>query len=122
MRVDPAAAGRVVEHGPSAEDANAGAAFRAFWGDKAELRHFPVSVPALLCPVPVFKPPRKPPRAPSLFLRAARMLAQVMQLKGARQPPMPLPRTTQPTGCTLPSTLLDTVLTDENAASYIFGW
>lgn len=32
--------GRVVDHGPPVEDKNAAAAFRAFWGDKAELRRF----------------------------------------------------------------------------------
>lgn len=31
---------RVVDHGPQAEDKNAAAAFRAFWGEKAELRRF----------------------------------------------------------------------------------
>lgn len=32
--------GRTVDHGPLAEDKNAAAAFRAFWGEKAELRRF----------------------------------------------------------------------------------
>lgn len=32
--------GRIVDHGPPVEDKNAAAAFRAFWGDKAELRRF----------------------------------------------------------------------------------
>lgn len=32
--------GRTVDHGPQAEDKNAAAAFRAFWGEKAELRRF----------------------------------------------------------------------------------
>ena len=32
--------GRNVDHGPPVEDKNAAAAFRAFWGDKAELRRF----------------------------------------------------------------------------------
>ena len=32
--------GRVVDHGPPAEDKNAAAAFRRFWGEKAELRRF----------------------------------------------------------------------------------
>lgn len=31
---------RTVDHGPHAEDKNAAAAFRAFWGEKAELRRF----------------------------------------------------------------------------------
>lgn len=32
--------GRIVDHGPPVEDKNAAAAFRAFWGEKAELRRF----------------------------------------------------------------------------------
>lgn len=32
--------GRIVDHGPPVEDKNAAAVFRAFWGDKAELRRF----------------------------------------------------------------------------------
>lgn len=32
--------GRIVDHGPPAEDKNAAAAFRKFWGEKAELRRF----------------------------------------------------------------------------------
>jgi U3 small nucleolar RNA-associated protein 22 len=38
--VDPANVQRQVDHGPSAEDKKASAAFRKFWGDKAELRRF----------------------------------------------------------------------------------
>lgn len=32
--------GRIVDHGPPVEDKSAAAVFRAFWGDKAELRRF----------------------------------------------------------------------------------
>ncbi|KAI9885238.1 MAG: hypothetical protein M1823_002977 [Watsoniomyces obsoletus] len=38
--LDPANAGRSVDHGPSAENKKEAAAFRAFWGEKAELRRF----------------------------------------------------------------------------------
>ena len=43
VTLDAAAATRPVDMGPAAEDAAAAADFRAFWGDKAELRRFPVS-------------------------------------------------------------------------------
>lgn len=42
VTLDAAAATRPVDMGPAAEDAAAAAEFRAFWGDKAELRRFPV--------------------------------------------------------------------------------
>jgi len=42
VTLDAAAAGRPVDMGPAAEDAAAASDFRAFWGDKAELRRFPV--------------------------------------------------------------------------------
>jgi Nrap protein domain 3 len=52
VMLDAAAATRPVDMGPAAEDAAAAAEFRAFWGDKAELRRFPVcsqkSIPGLL--------------------------------------------------------------------------
>ena len=38
--VDPVKANRTVDHGPSAEEQKEAAAFRRFWGDKAELRRF----------------------------------------------------------------------------------
>lgn len=38
--LDAEQSGRTVDHGPQAEDKNAAAAFRAFWGEKAELRRF----------------------------------------------------------------------------------
>jgi U3 small nucleolar RNA-associated protein 22 len=38
--LDPEQAPRLVDLGPSAEDKPAAASFRAFWGDKAELRRF----------------------------------------------------------------------------------
>ena len=38
--LNPATAGRVVDHGPSAESKTEAAAFRKFWGQKAELRRF----------------------------------------------------------------------------------
>lgn len=38
--LNPAPAGRVVDHGPSAENKKEAAAFRKFWGEKAELRRF----------------------------------------------------------------------------------
>jgi U3 small nucleolar RNA-associated protein 22 len=38
--VDIANAQRLVDHGPSAEEKKSAAAFREFWGDKAELRRF----------------------------------------------------------------------------------
>jgi U3 small nucleolar RNA-associated protein 22 len=38
--VDPANAGRLVDHGPSADDEAACEEFRSFWGDKSELRRF----------------------------------------------------------------------------------
>ncbi len=37
---DPANVGRLVDHGPSAEDKKSAAQFRKFWGEKAELRRF----------------------------------------------------------------------------------
>jgi len=40
LHPDPQLAHRLVDSGPSAEDAPQAAAFRAFWGDKAELRRF----------------------------------------------------------------------------------
>jgi hypothetical protein len=40
LDLDPAHAARIVDRGPAADDAAAAAAFRAFWGDKAELRRF----------------------------------------------------------------------------------
>lgn len=42
VQLDAAAAIRPVDMGPAAEDTAAAADFRAFWGDKAELRRFPV--------------------------------------------------------------------------------
>jgi U3 small nucleolar RNA-associated protein 22 len=38
--LDPENANRLVDHGPAAEMQEEAAAFRAFWGDKAELRRF----------------------------------------------------------------------------------
>jgi U3 small nucleolar RNA-associated protein 22 len=38
--VNPTIAGRTVDHGPSAELKKEAAAFRSFWGEKAELRRF----------------------------------------------------------------------------------
>ncbi|EOD48163.1 putative pre-rrna processing protein utp22 protein [Neofusicoccum parvum UCRNP2] len=38
--VDPANAARAVDHGPAAESKKEAAAFRQFWGEKAELRRF----------------------------------------------------------------------------------
>ena len=38
--MDPEASRRIVDYGPPSSDATAAAAFRAFWGDKAELRRF----------------------------------------------------------------------------------
>jgi U3 small nucleolar RNA-associated protein 22 len=38
--IDPANAGRTVDHGPSAENKKEAASFRKFWGEKAELRRF----------------------------------------------------------------------------------
>jgi U3 small nucleolar RNA-associated protein 22 len=38
--VDPTNTQRLIDHGPSAEDKKAAAAFRKFWGPKAELRRF----------------------------------------------------------------------------------
>lgn len=38
--LDPANAGRSVDYGPSAENKKEAAAFRAFWGERAELRRF----------------------------------------------------------------------------------
>ena len=38
--LDPEHAARVVDHGPSAEQKEEAASFRAFWGEKAELRRF----------------------------------------------------------------------------------
>lgn len=38
--LDPENASRLVDHGPAAEMQEEAAAFRAFWGDKAELRRF----------------------------------------------------------------------------------
>jgi U3 small nucleolar RNA-associated protein 22 len=38
--LDPAEASRLVDHGPSAEDAEGSKDFQAFWGEKSELRRF----------------------------------------------------------------------------------
>ncbi len=54
VQLDAAAAARLVDMGPPAEDAAAAAEFRAFWGDKAELRRFPVSRALSVCPRPAF--------------------------------------------------------------------
>ncbi|KAJ4365624.1 U3 snoRNP protein [Neocucurbitaria cava] len=40
ISTDPANASRTVDHGPSAENKQEAAAFRKFWGEKAELRRF----------------------------------------------------------------------------------
>ncbi|KAK6443652.1 U3 snoRNP protein [Oleoguttula sp. CCFEE 5521] len=40
LRVNQEHAHRLVDHGPSADNKTEAAAFRAFWGDKAELRRF----------------------------------------------------------------------------------
>lgn len=40
VNVDPANASRAVDHGPAAENKKEAAAFRKFWGEKAELRRF----------------------------------------------------------------------------------
>ncbi|CAO2656122.1 Nn.00g049250.m01.CDS01 [Neocucurbitaria sp. VM-36] len=40
IATDPANASRTVDHGPSAENKQDAAAFRKFWGEKAELRRF----------------------------------------------------------------------------------
>ncbi|KAL2009261.1 hypothetical protein VTN00DRAFT_7455 [Thermoascus crustaceus] len=40
LLLDAENAGRVVDHGPSAEQKEEAASFRAFWGEKAELRRF----------------------------------------------------------------------------------
>lgn len=40
MLLDAEQSGRTVDHGPQAEDKNAASAFRAFWGEMAELRRF----------------------------------------------------------------------------------
>lgn len=42
LQVDATAALRTLDMGPSADRAKEAAAFRAFWGDKAELRRFQV--------------------------------------------------------------------------------
>ena len=42
VRVDATQVQRAVDLGPSADDADAVKAFRAFWGEKSELRRFPV--------------------------------------------------------------------------------
>ncbi|RDW87198.1 rRNA-processing protein UTP22 [Aspergillus mulundensis] len=40
LLLNPENATRVVDHGPSAEEREAASSFRAFWGEKAELRRF----------------------------------------------------------------------------------
>lgn len=40
LRLNPANAGRAVDHGPSAEQKQEAAEFRKFWGQRAELRRF----------------------------------------------------------------------------------
>ncbi|RMZ85406.1 hypothetical protein DV737_g719, partial [Chaetothyriales sp. CBS 132003] len=40
LLLNPEVASRLVDHGPSADDQEASREFRAFWGDKAELRRF----------------------------------------------------------------------------------
>ena len=40
IMLDAANAGRTIDHGPAAEEKNRAAAYRKFWGDKAELRRF----------------------------------------------------------------------------------
>ena len=47
VRVDAAQVQRAVDMGPSADDARAVKAFRSFWGEKSELRRFPVRFPGL---------------------------------------------------------------------------
>ncbi len=42
VRADATQVLRAVDLGPSADDADAVKAFRAFWGEKSELRRFPV--------------------------------------------------------------------------------
>ena len=48
-QVDPTAALRTLDMGPAADRAKEAAAFRKFWGDKAELRRFQVCPPAAPC-------------------------------------------------------------------------
>ena len=48
VRVDTTQVLRAVDLGPSADDADAVKAFRAFWGEKSELRRFPVRLLAEL--------------------------------------------------------------------------
>ena len=55
IQVDPTAVLRAVDMGPAAEDPGA-ADFRAFWGDRAELRRFQ----ARQAPPPPFPPPTLP--------------------------------------------------------------
>lgn len=40
LRIDPAQAFRLVDHGPRPEDVEAAASFKAFWGSMSELRRF----------------------------------------------------------------------------------
>ena len=47
--LDPATALRMVDIGPPADDAAAAKAFRAFWGDRAELRRFQVCFVCTYC-------------------------------------------------------------------------
>ena len=47
--LDPAAALRMVDIGPPADDAGAAKAFRAFWGNRAELRRFQVGRLCMHC-------------------------------------------------------------------------
>ena len=42
LQVDSTAALRLLDKGPPGQDAAACKAFREFWGEKAELRRFPV--------------------------------------------------------------------------------
>ena len=42
VRVNMAQVQRTVDIGPAADDADAVRAFRTFWGEKSELRRFPV--------------------------------------------------------------------------------
>ena len=54
IRVNVAQVQRTVDMGPAADDADAVRAFRAFWGEKSELRRFPVSSRWLRKPAELF--------------------------------------------------------------------
>lgn len=79
LQVDATAALRTLDMGPPADRAKEAAAFRAFWGDKAELRRFQVGGRSVL-PPPRYLPPEgeAPPPLPLLLYLPGRCCCSVL--------------------------------------------